>query len=281
MRRRAAPGRALYVRPVEAGARNSGLRAKAAVVALAGVLSVGAATAAPAAAAELGSAPAAPTMRAANAVKAVTGAVASAVPATPALPAAAPVADAAAGALTSAGSAVQDAADPAVEAPTAVTGRVAAPATQEGGPAAVPAPAQAEPPTGGQNRAPQTVAPRRRHSSPAVSGTKPAPAGQGHSRPSHTRAATAYVNSFAALPQRHVGAAAEHPVHHELSLAPSVPSAGAGAGTASAAAAGSMAGLALLVLALLLAAPGAGRRLKLPMVAWRPPAFVSLLERPG
>jgi hypothetical protein len=292
VRRRAAPWRALYVRPVEAGARNSGLRAKAAVVALAGVLSVGAATAAPAAAAQLGSAPAAPTVKAASAVEAVTGAVASAVPATPVVPAAAPVADTAAGALNSAGSvvqrtvdrplaAVQGAAGPAVEAATAVTGRVAAPATQEGGPAAGPAPGRADPPIGGQNSAPQTVTPRRRHSSPAVSGTKPPPAGQGHSRPGHTRAATAYVNSFAALPQRHVGAAAEHPVHHELSLAPSVPSAGAGTGTASAAAAGSMAGLALLVLALLLAAPGTGRRLKLPMVAWRPPAFVSLLERPG
>jgi hypothetical protein len=229
---------------------------------------------------------------AANVVDAVTGVAVSAVPATPAVPAPAPVADTAAGALKSAGSAVQrtvdrplaavnSGADPAVDATTAVTARVAGPAAQEGASAAGPAPSQAEPPTGGQNSALQSPAQRRRDSSPAVSGTKPVPAGQGHSRPGHTRGATAYVSSFAALPQRHVGAAAEHPVHHELSLAPPVPSAGAGAGTASAAAAGSMAGLALLVLALLLAAPGAGRRLKLPMVAWRPPAFVSLLERPG
>jgi hypothetical protein len=274
---------------VEAGVRNPGLRAKAAVVALAGVLSVTAGAAAPAAAAELGSGP---TVPAANVVDAVAGAAASAVPATPAVPAAAPVAHAASGAVNSAGTtaqrtvdrslaAVQSGTDPAVDAATAVTGRVAGPAAQEGASAAGPAPSRAEPPTGGQNSAPGSATPRRRHSSPAVSGTKPVPAGQGHPRPSHTRTATAHVNSFTALPQRHAGAAAEHPVHHELSLAPPVPSAGGGAGTASAAAAGSTAGLALLVLALLVAAPRASRRLKLPMVAWRPPAFVSLLERPG
>jgi hypothetical protein len=51
---------------VEAGARNSGLRAKAAVVALAGVLGVTAGIAAPAAAAQSVSASAVPTAQAAN-----------------------------------------------------------------------------------------------------------------------------------------------------------------------------------------------------------------------
>jgi hypothetical protein len=277
---------------VEAGARNSRLRAATAVVALAGALAAATALAGPAAAAapSLGAAPppvqatdvagdvgataasaAAPVVEAVDAVGAdvqqtagpsLAAAEGTLQPATRAV-------DAATRAVDPARRTVEADLDPVGPAPATTGSGAAVGSPNAGGP---PNAVEREPARGRSHagRGGQV----RRHSQPAPSGTTEPPA-------SGVDVPRAGLDVAAAGSDVTATATARALAQDDPALPPTQPTPAAGIVAGSGAAAGLFAGLALLVFSSLLADPGVRRRLRLPAVAWRPPILVFLLERPG